>query len=174
MAIGSILGSIFGSQYTIGKLMNIDSGRQERAELCSVKLIKTYHELKRESIVDKFRSLIGRPVVRMYYVIFKFEVTSNTGNNHTVVVRLNPDFNLNDWENNKVKIYCDCNDFKYRSAYLLNKNDSLFVNDKVSTSLGEAMLNSPKGKSKTTLLCKHSFIVLRWLISNYPSIMRTI
>ena len=52
----SILSSILGVQYAIGELMNIDSGRQERASYCSVSLVKIYHEVKRESLLDKLFS----------------------------------------------------------------------------------------------------------------------
>ena len=172
--LGNIIKSLYGNQYTIGELMNIDAGRQERANSCQVKLVKTYHELKKESVLDKFRSLFGQPIVRMYYVIFKFEVTSNTGNSHIVIIKVNPDFNLNDWGNNKVKVYCSCPDFKYRSAYLLEKHNSLFINDKTKLALSESMLNAPKSTTKTTLLCKHSFAALNWLIQNYINIMKTI
>ena len=172
--MSSLLNIFTGNQYTIGDLMNIDAGRQERAGSCQVKLLKTYHELKKESVLDKFRSFFGQPVLKMYYIIFKFEVVSNTGNSHNVIIKVNPDFNLNDWENNKVKVYCSCPDFKYRSAYLLEKHDSLFSNDKIKIALSESMLNAPKSKTKTTLLCKHSFAALNWLIHNYSNIMKTI
>lgn len=173
--LGGLLNSIFGKQYTIGELMNIDEGRQEKASKCSVKLVKTYHELKKESIIDKFRSFFtGDTVINVYYVIFKFEVISETGSTYNVFIRINPDFDLVNWVNNEVKIYCSCADFKYRSAYLLNKNKSLFLNDKIKISLGSALTEAPKGKTKTTLLCKHSYAALLWLVTNYSNIMKTI
>lgn len=173
--IGSILGSLVGSQYTIGELMNIDSGRQERAASCSVNLMGTYHELKTESLMDKFRGMfLGKTILPTYYVIFKFEVTSGSGKNYTVIIKTNPDFDLHDWTYNKVQIYCNCPDFKYRSAYILNRRNSLFTNDKIKTFLGESLSEAPKSKSKTSLLCKHSFAALQWLVNNYASIMRNI
>lgn len=173
--IGSILGSLVGSQYTIGELMNIDSGRQERASQCFVNLVGTYHELKKESLVDKFRGLfLGKTILPTYYVIFKLNVTSGSGKNYTVIIKTNPDFDLQDWTNNKVQIYCNCPDFKFRSAYLLNKRNSLFTNDKIKTYLGESLSDAPKSKTKTSLLCKHSYAALQWLVNNYVSIMKTI
>lgn len=172
---GSILGSLIGSQYSMGELMNIDSGRQERASGCSVSLVGTFHEIRRETLLDKFRSLFfGKSSLTTYYVIFKFKVTSGSGKNYTVVIRTNPDFDLINWSNNKVQIYCDCPDFKYRSAYILNQRKSLFLNERAKLSLGEALTEAPKSKTKTSLLCKHSFAALRWLIDNYSSVMRTI
>lgn len=172
---GSIVGSLLGSQYTMGELMNIDAGRQERAAGCSVSFLGTFHEIRRESLLEKFRSIfLGKPIITTYYVIFKFKVTSGSGKNYTVIIRTNPDFDLMNWTNNKVQIYCDCPDFKYRSAYILNQRKSLFLNDKVKIGLGEAITEAPKAKTRTSLLCKHSFAALQWLISNYSSIMRTI
>lgn len=170
----SLLGSIFKKEYTIGELMNIDSGRMQRAEGCSVTLVNIYHELKKESLLDKFRSMLfNKPTINVYYVILKFQVVSVTGSVHIVYVRLNPDFNLNEWLNNKIKIYCDCSDFKYRSAYILNQRNALFTNDKIKIALGQSLTDSPKRKNLTTL-CKHSFAVLNWIISNYSNIMKTI
>ena len=172
---GSILSSIISSQYTMGELMNIDAERQERASGCSVSLVKTYHEIKKESLADKFRSFfLGQPILTTYYVIFKFKVTSGSGKSYDVIIRTNPDFDLNNWINNKVQIYCGCPDFKYRSAYLLGRRKSLFLNDKIKTLLGESLTEAPKSKTKTSLLCKHSFAALQWLINNYSTIMRTI
>ena len=41
--------AILSKQYTLGDVMNIDSGRQERASGCVVKLSNVYHELKDET-----------------------------------------------------------------------------------------------------------------------------
>lgn len=170
-----ILSALFGDQYTIGELMNIDSGRQQKAAGCIPEFIKTYHELKPETLFDKFRSLFapGRATVNSYYLIFKFIVTSETGSKQEVLIRTNPDFDLTKWQSNKVKIYCSCPDFKYRSAYILDKRGSLFKNDRINVSLGAATSISPK-KLQTTLLCKHAFSALQWLVQNYQSVMRTI
>ena len=46
--LGSVLGSLFGRQYTIGELMNIDSGRIGRAGSCAASLQKVYHLVKPE------------------------------------------------------------------------------------------------------------------------------
>ena len=163
-------------QYTIGDIMGIDAGRIERAGGCSVVLEKTYHELKEESILDKFRArFLGRTVAKRYYVIFKFSVTSDKGNKHTVYIKLQPDFDLSNMNTNKVKIYCDCADFKYRSAYLLDQHDSLFLTSKIKSALGPAVKDAPKGKNpKTSMLCKHAYAALNYLVSNYSSIMKTV
>ena len=44
---------------TIGELMKIDSGRQDRSSGYTVSLVKLYHELKKVSILEKFKSFFG-------------------------------------------------------------------------------------------------------------------
>ena len=87
---------------------------------------------------------------------------------------MNPDFDLNKWEFNQVQIYCDCPDFKYRSAYLLNQRGSLFLTDRIKINLGASLTDTPKKGSKTSLLCKHAFASLQWLVMNYSNLMKTI
>ena len=166
---------VFSKQYTIGDVMNIDSGRQARAGGCKVSLLNTFHELKDETVLEKFKALVlGRGTVKKYYLIFKFEVVSDKGNKHYVYIRTAPDFDLTQWKNNKVQIYCDCADFKYRSAYVLNQHSALFLNSKIQSALGPAATDAPREKSPTSLLCKHAFAALQYLVSNYSSIMKTV
>lgn len=154
--------------------MMIDSGRQERASSCQVILERTYHELKKATILDKFKSFFSSSsgLINSYYVIFKFKVISASGKTHKVIIKTCPDFDLINWENNRAWIYCDCPDFKYRCAYILNQHDSLFLTDKIKIALGQSITDKPK--RRVTLLCKHSFAAVQYLISNYSSIMRTI
>ena len=173
--VGSILNNLFGRQYTIGELMNIDKARQGRASNCTPILVKIFHTLKQEGVLDKFKSFVtGKTTIKTYYITFKFEVKSDTGNMHYVYIQIDPDFSLKNWSGNRVKIYCDCADFKYRSAYILDKRSSLFVTSKIKMALGSAMTEVPTGKKGTTLLCKHSFAALTWLMNNYSNIMKTI
>jgi hypothetical protein len=158
---------------TLGELMNIDATRQGKAGSCSVELVKIFHELKPESIPDKIKSSFGgRSIVQIYYVVFKFSVTSDTGKKHTVYIKTTPDFDLVNWENNRAFVYCDCEDFKYRSAYTLNSNNALFENDKTKLSLGPALTTPPK--RTPSLLCKHAYAALNWFVSNYSNLMKTI
>ena len=175
-AFGNILGRLLGKQYTLGELMNVDQGRAERSKDIRVSLVKVYHELEKESIIDKFKSMFtGKTGLLMYYLIFKFEATSGTsGNKHTVFIRLSPDFDLNQWQQNKVKVYCDCKDFQFRSAYMLKKNNTLFLTDRIKIALGQALTTAPKEKTKTTTLCKHVVACVQYLIKNYGNIMKTI
>lgn len=171
--MGLLEGLILKS-YTLGDLMNIDGTRQQKANACSVELVKVYHELRPKSILDKFKAFFGKKnILNTYYVIFKFSVKSDTGQEHVVFIKTNPDFNLQNWDNNKAQVFCDCADFKYRSAYSLNQHNSLFLNDKTKLSLGPALTTAPK-RMQPTLLCKHSYAAVQWLVNNYSNVMQTI
>jgi len=160
---------------TIGELMNVDPGRQFRAQMCSVSLQKTYHEIRNETLLERIKAFfLGNSNIRAYYVIFKLSVLSDSGSKHTVLIRVSPDFNTSRLMSNKVKIYCDCYDFKYRSAYILNDRNGLFLNDRIKINLGAALTDKPKTKTQTTYLCKHSYAALQWLVSNYSNLMKTI
>lgn len=158
---------------TIGELMRIDSNRVEKASGCNVSLEKVYHELKKASLLDRFKAFFrAEGLVNAYYVIFKLNVTSSSGNTYTVLIRTNPDFDLNKWETNPCKIFCNCPDFKFRCAYLLNQRDGLLLNSQIKLELGQALTDKPK--RTPSYLCKHSYAAVSWLIRNYSTIMKTI
>lgn len=172
---GSILGKLLGKKLTLGELMSIDQGRVSRASGVQPRLVKIYHEIKKESILDKFKSIFtGKNNLLMYYLIFKFEVTGKSGNTYEVFIKLSPDFSLSRWKDNTCEIYCSCKDFQFRSAYLLDKNNSLFLNDKIKIALGQALTTSPKEKTITTTLCKHAYACVQYLVKNYSNLMKTI
>lgn len=171
----SILKDLFlpADGMTIGELMNIDEVRQEKGLGCSVKLEKTYFEVKRESILDKFRKFfLGKPSLPICYVIFKLRVTSENGHHHTVIIRTDPDFDMTHYTSNRIQVYCTCPDFMYRSAWSLNRKKALFLNDRVRLELAEAISNAPKAKTRLSICCKHVFAGINWVINNYSYLMR--
>lgn len=170
--IGSALKNLFGKPYTIGELMSIDQARQGKALQSSVSLVDTFFTLKEEGIASKFKSLFTGNTIKTLYITLKLKVISDTGNPHYVFIQLDPDYSTSGWYGNKVHIYCDCNDFKYRSAYALSKRGSLFDNQFTRISLGQALTEAPK--RGTNVLCKHGYAALNWLMSNYKNIMSTI
>ena len=145
----SILSSIFKKYWTIKDLMNIDQGRQTKSLSCKVSLVKTYHELKKETILEKFKKFFTRrkDVMNVYYIEFL---------------------------NNRVQIYCSCKDFMYRSAWVLDQHNSLFRSQKTDMALGTSIQDAPKEKTKTSTLCKHSYAALMYLANNYTSIMKSL
>lgn len=160
---------------TIGELMNVDPGRQFRAQMCSVSLQTIYHELRNETLLEKIKAFfLGKSSIKAYYIIMKLSVLSDSGSNHSVLLRISPDFNVSRLMSNTVQVYCDCSDFKYRSAYILNKKNGLFINDRIKINLGAALTEKPKSKTQTTYLCKHSYAAIQWLVSNYSNLIKTI
>lgn len=171
MALDSLLKGLFGKPYTIGELMNIDGNRQGKAGGCSVSLVETFLTMKEESILSKFKAYFTGGIAKFYYITMKLAVSSDTGHLHYVFIQVDPDFDKGNPMGNHIKIYCDCPDFKYRSAYVLNKRNSLFDNDMSRSGLGQAINDAPTGKRGTTLLCKHAFAAVQWVMSNYSSVM---
>lgn len=174
--MASILSNLLSKSYTISDLMSIDAGRQERAGNCSVSLVETYHEIQKESILDKFKRLFFRDKSSMnvHYVIFKFKVNSDTGSEHTVIIRTHPDYAGTEGLSNQVQIYCTCRDFQFRSAWILNQRKSLFRSDSVDTRLGRAITEKPKSTTTKSLLCKHAFAAINYLSNNYSYIMKSL
>lgn len=164
------------SQLTLGDLMNVtDQNKVMKAGLCNVELENIYHDIEQVSLIDKIKNFfLGRNTVNIYHITFKFKVVSDTKDTHTVFIRIKPDYNLNNWTNNPAQVYCDCESFKYQSAYLLNQYNSLFLNDKTRIALGPAITQAPKNMARTSTLCKHSLAAVNFLVNNYANIMKTV
>lgn len=163
---------IFSRKYTISELLTTDSSRQEKAMNSKVSLVRKFYEVRKETIFGRFRSLVGnKSSALMYYVILQFQVISDTGNVHTVYIKVDSDFDLSLGNSNRVEIYCDCADFSYRSAWALNEHGSLFQNSRIRAILGRSLTEKPK-REATSILCKHSYAALSWLLDNYRGVMK--
>ena len=168
-----ILDRLLNREYTLGELMNISKERQNKSLNCNVKLVNIFHMIKPETLLEKFKNLFfNSPILTMYYIIFKFQVTSDSGKTYDVLVQTSPDYDIDQWETNKVKIYCNCNDFKFRSAYDLNQRGNLLINDRIRINLGQASTDKPR--REISPCCKHCFAVLLFLKINYSNLMKTI
>lgn len=174
--MAGILSGLFSEKYSIGDLMNIDKDRISKSSELSVKLTNVYHEIKQESIFEKFKKLFFRnkDVMNVYYVIFRFEVSSPSRNSYTVLVKTYPDFNLQNYLDNTVEVFCSCSDFTFRCAYGLNKHKNLYRSTQIDTMLGQALTQSPKVGYKTSTSCKHLYAALSYLSSNYQNIMKNL
>ena len=164
------------SQLTLGDLMNVtDNNKVMKASLCKVELVDIYHDVEQIGLLDKIKNFfLGKNIINIYHITFKFKVISDTGDTHIVFIRIKPDYELTNWTNNSAQVYCDCESFKYQSAYLLNQYNSLFLNDKTRIALGPAITQAPKNMARTSTLCKHSLAAVNFLVNNYASIMKTI
>ena len=169
--MSSIVNSLLNRPYTLSELLQTDEGRLERAAGCSVELVDTFHEVRKATLPERLKErFLGKKLINSYNLIFKFRVTSDTGRSHIVFVKTEPDFNANG-AGSKCQVYCDCKDFMYRSAYELNRRHSLFLNDKTNAALGTAITTAPK-RQTGSLLCKHAYAALQWLLDNYSVIIR--
>ncbi len=164
------------SQLTLGDLMNVtDKNKILKASQCIVELENIYHDVEQIGLLERIKNFfLGKNIINIYHITFKFKVISDTKENHSVFIRIKSDYNLTNWTNNPAQVYCDCESFKYQSAYLLNQYNSLFLNDKTRIALGPAITQAPKNMARTSLLCKHSLAAVNYLVKNYANIMKTI
>lgn len=162
--------NIFNSKpLTLGELMNIDPSRQQKSMYQSVELDGVFHRVKKESIWDRIKRFFSRDKtsINMYYVILKFMVSSNSGNKYSVIIEFQPNPNMGMLMNNKVRIYCECADFKFRSAYILNKRGNLYRSSRTDVSLGQALTDAPdERKTRVSTACKHVAACVNWLNNN--------
>lgn len=171
-----VFGSLFKKRWSIKDLMDIDETRQTKAAACIVTHTDTFHVIQKETILGKFKKFFTRDKATMnvYYVVFKFNVVSDSGSANTVYIQTQPDFNGTEFMNNKVQIYCSCKDFMYRSAWVLKQHESLYRSLETDQKLGTALVDEPKATTKTSILCKHAYAALRFLSTNYSTLMRNL
>jgi hypothetical protein len=166
-----LLDNLFKSKYSIRDILNIDQNRINRSSELTVKLIAVYSRVQQETVWDNIKKFFNRnkSTMNVYYKILKYKVKSNSGSEYTVVIELQPSFDYNIFLTNPIKVYCNCYDFRYRSAYNLNKHNSLFLNNKVKTDLSKALLEPPR-KVTTSPCCKHVYACLQDLYNNYDNV----
>lgn len=175
--MAGLFGSIFGlDPYSISDLMSLDDGRTSKSSSLSVNLEGVFHRVQKESIWDKIKKFFTRNKVsiNLYHLDIKYKVNCPSGSTYTVLIELNPNFNSNKFLENPIKVYCQCEDFKYRCAYDLNKRKNLLRNNKIDTSLGQALTDSPKKGFKTSPACKHVYACLLDLKKNYKTILKSL
>lgn len=170
--MSSILSNIFNKKWTISDIYNTDYSRQMKSSSCYASFTEVFCELKRESIVDKFKRFFVRnkQIMNLLYVIFKFSVTSDSGHTYNVYIRTQYDPEMRLYMRNEVEIYCECHDFKFNSAWTLNQHSALFKSERSVLNLGVAITNAPK-KKKGTILCKHAYAALTTFVQSYSSYM---
>ena len=148
------------------QLLKIDPERIQRSSNIKV-------ELENSSILVEerkgfFNRLWGRLRGKPNVVnnLLKFSCT-NVSNDHkyTVYFKIQPQNNYSKLLSSKVEIFCSCNDFKYRSAYRLNKENNLFRVPAIEKYLGIALTVKPT-QVQTTPVCKHIYAVSGWLSKN--------
>ena len=168
--------NIFNRTWTIQDLLAVEANRVQKSAGCSVSFVNCYREIVQESILEKFKRFFTRKkdAMNVFYVTFKFEVISDTGHKYPVLIRTMADPNASEYMKNKIQIYCGCNDFKYRSAWVLNNHGALFVTVKSKAKLGAGLTDSPSNKTKTSVLCKHAYSAVNFFMNNYSALMAAV
>lgn len=151
----------------LGDLLNIDKSRVLRSKdlkISSIKLYSTVDDPK--SLIKRFLNLIFKNKFKILSRVIKYNITNTkNGRSHFVIIKV-PMHIDNNVLSQDVKIYCDCEDFKYRSAWLLNKNDNLFLNKKYEKALGIAITTQPM-KLQPEIGCKHVYKAIEDIVDNY-------
>lgn len=166
---------------TLNDLINIDPGRLDRSNYLLPQFDKVYHVVKKETLWERVRRFFLRKdnyTINMYYLVFAYNVSSPNGAVHRVFIEIQPNSNRSSFFDNVAKVYCDCADFKYRFAWLLNKRGNLFKNKRIELELGIALQQEPTEKTKLrssgSHICKHCYAAVNHLASNYDQIVANI
>jgi hypothetical protein len=97
-----------------------------------------------------------------YYQVIVFNPLSTTKKPQHYVVRIEcNEEHLT--RHSKVKISCDCHDFRYRFAYCLYQNDSLFFTPAFLLKYPEK--TNPNCEIKS---CKHIYTALNYILAKNP------
>jgi len=146
-------------------LLDIDPMRIERSKDMKVTLdwSKILTTPRRGFFSKLWGFLTGNPFIISN--LLRFVVNSPSGSKYTVYVELQPKDTVKKLLKTEVKIFCSCNDFKYRSAYTLGKENNLFLAPSIEKHLGIAITEPPR-RVTTTNLCKHLYAVMMYIKSN--------
>lgn len=156
----------FNKQLTVKDLLKIDEGRIDRSkQLYKVKFIDDYDILDVEEVKSKIHNSSIKSKKKpqsILHKIFKYQVDSNSGNKYKVFIEVPPSFSFNrsKFLQNKVRVFCNCADFKYRAAYNLSKKDNVCIFEDAEKHLGVA-LTEPPTKIIPTNICKHLYSALK-------------
>lgn len=147
----------------LAELIQIDKDRIKRSEDIKVELkwnkIVTYNQ----NLFKKFWRIITRRNIVLVHNLYKFEVTNKSnGNVNILYLEIEPQKSLNKIMSSRVKVFCQCADFKFRSAYILNQEDNLFRSPKLDEHLGIA-LTVPPTKIIPTPVCKHVYAMIDYV-----------
>lgn len=148
-------------------MLNIDEGRIQRSSSILVKLEwSKMLATPRKGFWNKLWGIIKRePYILTNLLRFSVKNT-DSGSVYSIFLELEPKAKFSELINSKVKVFCSCNDFKFRSAYILNKENNLVLFDAIEKHLGIAIKEKPRVVNPSKM-CKHIFAVISWIKSNY-------
>jgi len=162
----------FTKPLTLEDLKDIDSGRIQRSKDLRIKKVDQYLVTDKPdtllgTIYRKFLEVIAKKPFEVLSKVLKYEIVNTKNNNsHIVIIKVPMHVDEKKLMKQKVKIYCDCSDFMYRCAWVLNNHNNLFLNSRIKDALGIAISTQPM-KVKPTVACKHAYAAIEDLIKNY-------
>lgn len=164
--------ALFDTKWTLQDIYSADQSRQMKASSCVASLEKVDREIVRKPIYDKWKSLFFRnkSTMNTLMVTFTINVSSDSGHAHKVIIKTQYDPSNLLYTRNEIQVYCDCADFKYSSAYILEHHGALYRSDLTDIKLGPSITTAPK-RTRSTVLCKHAYAALGWFMSNYQYLM---
>jgi len=151
-------------------LLDIDQSRIQRSD--DIKVSLEWSRMLTTPRKGFFSKLWGKLFNKPYILsnLLKFKATNTkSGNEYICFIELQPTDSYQKLLKTKVKVFCSCNDFKYRAAYVLNKEDNLFLIPATEKHLGIAITEAPRVITPTTL-CKHLYAVVDYLKNNLSRI----
>lgn len=152
-------------------ILDIDEGRLSRAKDIQVTLLKTYPLYSEPSnkIIKWLRRLFQRPYIITYAYLFQ-TVNVKSSSTYKVIIEIGPQNDYRRVLNSEAKIYCQCADFKFRSAWVLNHTDNLFLNKNIETELSVALDQKPTNMNNTTTSCKHIVAAFGYIKRNFKDL----
>jgi len=152
---------------SISELMRIDFGRIERSGNLGIKLDSINYVQRTLTITQKILKFFSGGTAKFLYTIIKYKIYSDSGEIYSVLIETTPSFDSTRFRKNKIKIVCNCADFKYRVAYGLNLHNALYYNDNILKVLTKEAITIPPTKVTTSNLCKHCYRAILDLERNH-------
>lgn len=148
------------------ELLEIDQERIKRSE--DIKVIHEWTNViqyDRKSLASKIWGfLTWSPKIINKLLRFRV-VNKKSGSEYVVYLEISPKRSFNKILSSRVKVFCKCDDFKYRAAYILNQDKNLFRAPVIDKHLGIALTEKPR-VVKTTTMCKHIYAVIDYVKDN--------
>jgi len=156
---------------TLADLMEINSERVIRSKEIKITKVEQFLVTKKPSFLGslfkKLKELFEKKPYEVLYKVLRYEVINTlNGDKHVCIIKVPMHVDRQKLMSQKVEVYCDCADFMYRCAWVLNDHNNLFLNDATKKKLGIAISTKPM-KVKTSVACKHLYKCIEDLVDNY-------
>lgn len=181
--IKNIINKLIGSKTKLSLKELIKNTPRERVVKATTELGNpTYlgftHEIHKENLFNKLNAwiksfiskILGTKDTLVVYIVLHFSIKGSTGKVYNIKIKFPYRRNMDKENlfNIPARVYCECADFKYRSAYVLNRIGNIYTNPKIENNLGIALTKAPKVTNPEQLefVCKHTIKVVSRLNTN--------